>query len=228
MLLLYLRRRARLTRNAGFNAIEEMDWFMHFMSEGLYFGDDEEIANARINLLSFTEPLDNYYLYAYGPRTKYASKPSMNVPPRLAKLLQQIEESPRPGWARVALMVLNLDAETHRVILDLTHNAIRRRGPASGRAFLRDTDVGREAIITYAAAAPLGFLRPTMTTYAKARMVLDGAVVGGVIGFYKGAPDTRPYVAFIDASREEMPSIEEAERSLGIFRSTLIPFDERR
>jgi len=70
----YIMRRARLAKWEKFTAIEEMDWFMHYFTEGLWFADDLSQVGPT-NLLSFTQPLDDYYMYVYGPRTKPAARP---------------------------------------------------------------------------------------------------------------------------------------------------------
>ena len=95
----YLVRRARIASQPEFTAIEEMDWFMHFVDEALYFADDLDALGA-VGLGSFTQPMDDYYEYIAGPRQKPATKPQVRMRAKYRTLIRQLRGGRSAGMGK--------------------------------------------------------------------------------------------------------------------------------
>jgi hypothetical protein len=208
----YLTRRSRTAMWDKFTAIEELDWFMHYLKDGLWFADDLD-QTSPVNLLSFTQPLDDYYMYTHGPRRKPAPKPGLECSAEFKDLLVKADSRRRAGWMEACLMLLEVSRETQETILQMLRDLRRKTKPA-GRVLL----VGDFLIALYAEPAKLGMLRPAMMRYAKAHMVKGGvqrAVCIGLDNAYGGSP----LIGYIDAAKETMPSLVWADSYLSRFDS---------
>jgi hypothetical protein len=73
---LYIERRTRTLELAKVRTADELDLFMHFLSRGLYFEDDELHKEYDfIHLGTLTDPLDWHYFKQQGIRRKPAPRP---------------------------------------------------------------------------------------------------------------------------------------------------------
>lgn len=213
----YLTRRARIAQWEQFTAIEELDWFMHYMSEGLWFADDLSQLGG-INLASFTQPLDDYYTYKFGPRQRPAPKPSLEIQRQYKTLLQSLEEGGARGWLEAALILMDVDDKTRKTILRFIRDLLRKNAPAGRTLF-----VGDFMIALYSEPAGLGMLRPSMVRYAKSHMVKRDVSRCAAIGLNPRYPDSAPIFAYIDVRRDALPSLIESEAFLTKFNSTYLP-----
>ena len=112
----YLQRRTRLNELGFVQAHEELDWFGHYLLEGLYF---EDIAKQRdedsiLNLLSYTTMFDDYYLYTTGQRSTPAEKPSQLMPGVMSQFLTELEESHPKGYLKAACALLDMDGRARQ------------------------------------------------------------------------------------------------------------------
>lgn len=212
----YIMRRARIAPWEKFTAIEELDWFMHYLSQGLWFADDLSEAPPT-NLMSFTKPLDDYYMFVYGPRLKPAAKPSIGIQPKYKELLRLLEEAHPTGWLEAAHILMDIDHETRKTVLRFKRDLLRKPGPAGRTLF-----VGDRMIAIYAEPAGLGLLRPAMVKYATAHMVTNGKERCAVIGVNPKYPDSAPLFAYVDAHRDPLPSKIAAAAFLSQFNSTYL------
>jgi hypothetical protein len=214
----YLVRRARVASQPHFTTIEEMDWFMHFVSEGLYFADDLDALGA-VSLGSFTQPMDEYYEYIAGPRQKPAPKPQVRMRAKYRTLIRQLEAAARPGWASGALLLANYGTEGQDDVLRELR-AVTVRGAPAGRGLINDTPGGRDAVILFGTSIWPGRLRSAMRDYARARMARDGIDRAIVIGRNQHHPTSVPQFTYIDTERDGALPDAEAERILRPFRNT--------
>ena len=105
----FLQRRARLNELGRFEAADELDWFGHYLTEGLYF--EEYPTDVPIGLLSYTTEFDDYYLYEQGQRSTPAPKPRQPMPEYMRQLLAELEEQYPPGYLTGALILLDMSGE---------------------------------------------------------------------------------------------------------------------
>ena len=120
----YFLRRRRLNRQRRASAIDELDFYMHYLKQGLYWDDPDEDdapeAAAPVRLLSFTDELDAYYMYSRGERQTPAPKPTKRHHRDVAKVLDLLENQDQPGSLSVALALLDLDVRAReRVVGDM-------------------------------------------------------------------------------------------------------------
>ncbi len=214
----YLVRRARIANQAHLTAIEEMDWFMHFVNEGLYFADDLDSLGA-VSLDSFTQPMDDYYEYIAGRRQKPAPKPQVRMRAKYRTLIRRLEAAAPPGWASGALLLANYGLEGQDDVLRELR-AVTVRGTPVGRVLINDTPSGRDAVILFGTPIQAGRLRSAMRDYAKATMVRDEIDRAIVIGMNQHYPASVPQFMYIDAGRDGALPDAEVEKILRPFNST--------
>jgi hypothetical protein len=132
----YLTRRARV-EELSVEAHDELDWFGHYLFEGLYF---EEIARtACLTLGSFTTIFDDYYLYVEGVRQTITKKPRQEMPDVMRELIATLERATPAGFvlAICALLDGNVSArkEFANCVLDRRAQAIRHGFSAQRMTF---------------------------------------------------------------------------------------------
>jgi len=86
----YLMRRQRLNQSGRVSAHDELDWFGHYLCEGLFFDKMLE-SGAFVRLLSYTTPLDDYYSYITGQRETPAPKPAQPMPQAFREIISDLE-----------------------------------------------------------------------------------------------------------------------------------------
>lgn len=116
MLIHFLRRRARLNVLRCVHASDELDWWMYYLERGLYFERSLEGPDAPrgISLMSMTDPLDAYYLWCRGDRTKPAKKPRQKLQRDLRALLHCLHERALPGHVEASVALLEMDDRGRR------------------------------------------------------------------------------------------------------------------
>jgi hypothetical protein len=103
-LIHFLRRRSRLNEIGGLVATDELDWWMHYLSFGLYFEDKGK--GQRTRFTSLTDPLDAWVLHERGLRQTPAPRPTMSVPRGTRDFLELICTERPDGWAQAACTML--------------------------------------------------------------------------------------------------------------------------
>ncbi len=112
----FIRRRLRVSELAILSASEELDYFGHYLTDGLYFEDFVKDKPSEINLLSYTDQFDAFYFTEMGYRTKPAGKPRQKVPDDLRALILELEKRHPEGYVDVVCQLLDFDGETRRRI----------------------------------------------------------------------------------------------------------------
>lgn len=114
-LLHYLERRLRLNELRSTTAHDELDWFGHYLQEGLYFEDWFADPTARpINLLSYTTGFDDYYLYEMGLRPEPAEKPRQPMPGVMRQIIEELEDAHPSGYLAVVETLLDLASDSRQ------------------------------------------------------------------------------------------------------------------
>ena len=126
-LIHYLQRRRRMDETRRAWAVDELDYFMHYLLFGLFWDDAKSTDGAPPeHLLSHTEQLDSWFFYQRGIRKTPAERPSANHHPDVAAMLDCLERSRAPGRLDAALAILDLDGKPRRKIASLLKNLKRR------------------------------------------------------------------------------------------------------
>jgi hypothetical protein len=144
----FLERRSRI-ENRPFGAHDEIDMFGCYLSNGLYFdNDDPEIP---ISLTTFSTAFDDYYMYIQGIRKTPAAKPSQKLPDGIRHLVDELERSGVPGFVAAVCALLDMNESSRDKFADFM---VKRRTAANERgfsAFSLGFDRG-ETWLTYVAA----------------------------------------------------------------------------
>lgn len=144
-LLLYLRRRADSGVTAHYRGADELDLFMLFMSGGLFVEDDPDIVHARnpntppptrtarqrhresarrTYVGTHTDPLDAWMYWREGSSPHEVPKPTFNVDPDMAELVDFLAHGTKPGWLRIGTDLLALSGQAQRRILTAIHKIV--------------------------------------------------------------------------------------------------------
>jgi hypothetical protein len=111
-LIHFLRRRSRLNQLGGLTASDELDWWMHYLTYGLYFEDRD--PSVRQRLLSLTDPIDAWNLWKHGERNHEAPRPTMNLDARTRAFLDLICAERPNGWVPAACTFLDTHGDARR------------------------------------------------------------------------------------------------------------------
>ncbi|MFF1679070.1 hypothetical protein ACFVYG_23905 [Streptomyces sp. NPDC058256] len=108
----YVIRRQRLEEQAFVSAHDELDWVGHYLKEGLFF--DRFLADGpdRMRLLSYTDPIDAWYLTRDLGEVEPAEKPTLGIPSELFNLLSRLEEVRPDHWITASLALIDGDEES--------------------------------------------------------------------------------------------------------------------
>ncbi|MHA1942185.1 MAG: YecA family protein [Candidatus Hodarchaeales archaeon] len=106
----YLKRRTRVNDYPQFRSYDELDYYMFYLREGLYFEDGRLDDKGRVSLFGYTNSLDKYYEYSAG-RTSFCEKPSIKLPNSFIELVIDIENSKKYGFTSITTFLLNMSAE---------------------------------------------------------------------------------------------------------------------
>jgi hypothetical protein len=132
----YLDRRLAIEQMQVY-AAEELDLFGHYFKEGLYLRDFFKGGSKIIlNLASYTEDLDSYYLYVTGARKTPALKPRQSISLLIRKLILALERNGPAGFIDAICMLLEGDQKTRRMITKQVKNR-RTRATKDGFAGFR-------------------------------------------------------------------------------------------
>ena len=122
----YLKRRYRLNELGKVKAHDELDWFGHYLKEGLFFDDifEREDAPSFFKLLSYTTTFDDYYFYITGQRITPVAKPRQPMPEIMREILVELEAHHFPRYLDAACTLLDMNSETRDVFAE---NVVKQR-----------------------------------------------------------------------------------------------------
>ncbi|MEU9666084.1 hypothetical protein AB0E25_10890 [Streptomyces bobili] len=108
----YVMRRQRLERQAFVSAHDELDWVGHYLREGLFFDRYLVDGPDRMRLLSYTDPIDAWYLTRDLEGIVPAEKPTARIPKELSELLSRLEDVRPEHWITASLALIDGDEES--------------------------------------------------------------------------------------------------------------------
>lgn len=114
--LMYLQRRLRANDYPQFHTGDELDFFMFYLYEGLYF-DDDKLKNLDVfSPHAYTQDLDRHYDYKAG-RVSSGEKPRLKIPEEYKTLVKNIEATGKQGFSEVTTVLLGFDVNPMKDIL---------------------------------------------------------------------------------------------------------------
>lgn len=150
----YLTRRLELNRHGKVEAGDELDWFGHYLAEGLYFREMLASGMDRLSLLTYTTAIDDYYFFITGQRKTPASKPCQTIPPRLRQIIDELESQHGPGYVDVVCALLDMGGKARQKMGKLVDSCRKLSKKDSGLQDFTlpfpDMDTGITFIAAYA------------------------------------------------------------------------------
>lgn len=110
----YIQRRLHLIELGWVSAHDELDWFGHYLLEGLYFDDlkKDEGDNFLYNLLSYSWIFDDYYFYVTGQRQSSVDKPRQQMPKIMRQVLSELDYLHSEGYLKAACTLMDMSGES--------------------------------------------------------------------------------------------------------------------
>jgi hypothetical protein len=123
--LVYLQRRLRANDYPQFHTGDELDFFMFYLYEGLYFEDDRLKNLDVFSPHAYTADLDRYYDHKAG-RVSSGEKPRLKVPEDYKTFIRNIEATGKQGFSEVTTALLGFDVKTMEAVLSNIEQAKQR------------------------------------------------------------------------------------------------------
>jgi len=115
--LVYLRRRIKTNDHPEFHSADELDYFMYYLRDGLYFEDKRLKGLSIFGLHAYTERLDRWYDFQAG-RVSSGEKPQLEIPEDYKCLVRSLERSGKRMHSEVTTALLDFDVGTMELILE--------------------------------------------------------------------------------------------------------------
>jgi hypothetical protein len=206
---LFLLRRSQLVNSGKLGPTDELDLFMCYCQNGLYFSKEDLEGYNQIALSSFTGPLDDYYLFRSGIRERPAQKPEVKMggTPRFKSLLKRIEDQENAGWLDAAVTLMQLSSSGRSDFLKALR--VRKRRGSRGGFTLFAEEVMVCIFCQPSAPRPL---KAAAMQYAAANFVVSPCERCVVVAFNTNYPEGS--LEAWTLSDADLPSTEEAESYL--------------
>jgi hypothetical protein len=136
----FLRRRSRLNQIGHLIASDELDWWMLYLNQGLYF-DGSNLPEGPVRVLSHTDPLDAWMLYDKGLRERPAPKPTMRLHDGPRRFLDLLCSERPTAWIAAGCTLLDMNGAARK---RLWKDAKRLRRRARERELVQRATYGFE------------------------------------------------------------------------------------
>jgi hypothetical protein len=130
-LIHYLDRRLRLHEAKDVEADDELDWFGHYMHEGLSLEDLQAWPGDKMQLLTYTTDMDDYFLHQAGERATPAPKPAQPIPKKLRQVIEEVEREKGEGYVDVVCRLLDMGSDARKRFVK-SLDKIRQRSRQDG------------------------------------------------------------------------------------------------
>lgn len=122
MFIHYLKRRKKFLSYSLLSSYEELDLLAYFLNNGLFINDLlDDAKRDNISGILFdnnTDIFNDYYMYKFGPKTKYTPKPNLYISTELQNFLLQLDKSKLPHRVKMALILLEFNNESIKQLMD--------------------------------------------------------------------------------------------------------------
>ncbi|MFX0132207.1 MAG: hypothetical protein ACFFDN_01045 [Candidatus Hodarchaeota archaeon] len=116
--LLFLKRRIRSNELELIKTQDEIDIFMFFLKQGLYFESGEWKDIKHLSLGNYCDSLDKYYLFKDNLIPE-AERPRFNIPLSFEKIVKKIENTKKKGFTIATTNLLDVDSKDMKLFLEL-------------------------------------------------------------------------------------------------------------
>lgn len=128
-LIHFLRRRRRVNELTSVMAHDELDWFGHYLSEGLYFEnlvaeDDEHMTF--VSFVGYSKDLDAHFVLADCEDADVPPLPRQSMPDEMRALLLELEDSQPHGYLHISLALLDLSTEARLQFFEGVEQTVER------------------------------------------------------------------------------------------------------
>jgi len=110
----YLNRRLRINELANIIAHDELDWLGYYFHERLYFEDMSKSDIERLQLMSYTTDMYDYFMYEMGERTTPAPKPHQAMPELFRQVILELEDKHPVGYSEIVGILLDMNLKTRK------------------------------------------------------------------------------------------------------------------
>ena len=130
-MLHYLKRRQRINELGFVMAHDELDWYGHYLTEGLFFERLAESAaksNGKFvwNIIGYSKELDAHYMHDERCSGGQPPIPRQPMPESMREMLRELEESRPRGYLQLSLALLDLSWQGRKDFFDAAEDLIRR------------------------------------------------------------------------------------------------------
>lgn len=194
----YLMRRRRIDEQRHVWAMEELDFFMHYLSDGLYWERPDGPPTQPSLLASQTDRLDEYLLAHRGLGTRRVRRPRRRMHRDVRALLNALDRLEAPGRLDAQLALLEVDGN---VAERIAAGAQRARRSAAAQHRSRDlTFIFEDFGVTVVAVPPdeRASLRELLVSYCqlKKHQAKSDAWIG--FGAFVGPPEPAQLALILD------------------------------
>jgi hypothetical protein len=199
-LIHFLRRRSRLNEFGRFVASDELDWWMHYLTLGLYF--EEETGEERVRYPSLTDPLDQWVLYEHGIRSEPAPKPEMKLPPGSTQFLDLLCSERPSAWVQAGCALLDASSDAQAEFWK-TLKKLRKRARKRKRVQRVALSFKEPTPLLFCAIAAVGASGDDLLESVKAQVVERFEELGAqrTLAIGSAVSSKRPYDALVVVDR---------------------------
>jgi hypothetical protein len=129
----YLLRRLKINDLGFIEAHDEIDWFGHYLYEGLYFENFRTSSDKKqvLTLGTYTTAFDDYYYHLLGLRQKPATKPQQPMPEIFRQFIDELESVHKRDYLKAACALLDMGDKSRKdfskAVKEIKKRAIRDR-----------------------------------------------------------------------------------------------------
>lgn len=175
-LIHFLRRRTRINELAFVMAHDELDWFGHYLSEGLYFEHliaplDSGEPQPLLNYFGYSEALDAHFAWDEQSGSEQPPLPKQVMPADMRALMLELETAQHHGYLRLASALLDLSSEARDQFFAGVAEAVQRTEADSDHhefVLLPDRESGRG--LTFVCSTDREELQKVLRGYCRLKM----------------------------------------------------------
>jgi hypothetical protein len=128
----FLRRRLEINQIKSVHVSDELDWFGHYLAEGLSFEKFLLSTASELRLTTYTAPMDDYYLYKMGVRKTPTKKPSQNILPLMRQVIESLEIERPHGYSDAVCILLDMGGKARKQFEQSFHRIRKRAARTKG------------------------------------------------------------------------------------------------
>lgn len=128
----FLRRRLEINQVKSVHVSDELDWFGHYLAEGLSFESFLLSTASEVRLTTYTVPMDDYYLHEMGVRKTPAKKPSQNILTLMGQVIEWLEIERPHGYSDAVCVLLDMGKKARKQFEQSFHGIRKKAARTKG------------------------------------------------------------------------------------------------